>query len=122
VHSHFVAVRSCGEALACSNIDGEGVVASKVFLCSLRRILKSIVNREKGFHFLRLLHHWGDEIWIHEEFPGFTRAMSLHAVAEPVTRSWDAYHADGKIFQTLSPSYAACVELAKEHARKIMRL
>ena len=85
-----------------------------------KRVLKSIVNREKGFHFLRLLHHWGDEIWIHEEFPGFTRAMSVHAVTEPVTRSWDAYHADGRMFQTLNPSYAACVELSKEHARKII--
>ena len=48
VHSHFVAVSSCGEAFACSNIDGKGVVASKVILCSLRHLLKLIVNREKN--------------------------------------------------------------------------
>jgi len=62
--------------------------------------------RRKGFYFLRLLHEWGDELWVHERWGGFERVMSLLRAPEPLNRAWDKYHARDQF-----ASFTACLEM-----------
>ena len=64
--------------------------------------------RQHGFYFLRLLHEWGDELWVHEDFAGFEGVMAQLGVPEPLTRMWDRYHE-----RDAPRSYAACVASSK---------
>lgn len=56
-------------------------------LWSCASCMSNHLPRVRGFHFLRQLHHWGDEIWVHEDFPGFLRVMTQYAEPEQ-RRRW----------------------------------
>ena len=67
--------------------------------------------RRKGFYFLRLLHEWGDEFWVHDHrrWGGFEKAMSQLRAPEPLHRACrDKYHALDQL-----ASFAVCLEMTK---------